>query len=467
MDNELKKEKYYSAVLLCISILFYLFFAIYDGVIICADSPSYIDMYMSREPFYCIFLGILRAIFNLFTGENTTHYLTAAVYIQSLLAALAAWSLADYLKKEFNLSRFGAGVVLFIPLATSLLCRFAAIRASMYSNSILTEGIACSLFLIYIRYLLEFYYKRSIKCLIVSGVLSFILISTRKQMYITLILLIIVALWTYFAEKKIKRGILTVLICGCCIIGGNIVFDNSYNLLVHGELGTHSNDNRFMATMVFYASERVYGDNIEDADARALFYQIYDICDAQGYLKHNAGQGWYNRVKHFGEHYDNIQIDTMWPAIEQYVRENYDGGEIYLEQKVDEITNQIITGLLPKTWLKVLGCFIDNFLEGLVTTVAQMRPILIVYSLAIYVFYLILLILQIKLEGMTKLSFFAICTMFSVVINVAVVSMVIFCQTRYTIYNMPIFYITLWILFIKDSSLLFQQRDVKNSQQTA
>lgn len=137
MDNTLvKKEKYYSTVLLCISILFYSFFALYDGVIICVDSPSYIDMYISREPFYCIFLAVLRAIFDLFVGENTTHYLTAAVYIQSLLAALAAWSLADYLKKEFNLSRFGAGVVLFIPIATSLLCRFAANRASMYSNSI-------------------------------------------------------------------------------------------------------------------------------------------------------------------------------------------------------------------------------------------------------------------------------------------------------------------------------------------
>lgn len=458
MDNTLKKEKYYSTVLLCISILFYSFFALYDGVIICVDSPSYIDMYISREPFYCIFLAVLRAIFDLFVGENTTHYLTAAVYIQSLLAALATWSLADYLKKEFNLSRFGAGVVLFIPIATSLLCRFAANRASMYSNSILTEGIACSLFLIYIRYLLEFYCKRSIKSLIVSGVLSFILISTRKQMYITLILLIMVVLWTCFTEKRFKKGVITVLICSCCIIGGNIVFDNGYNLLVHGELGTHSNDNRFMATMVFYTSERTYGENIKDEDARALFYIIYDKCDAQGYLKHSAGKGWYNRVQHFGDHYDNIQIDTMWPTVEQYVRENYNGGEVYLEQTVDKITNQIITGLLPKTWLKVMGCFIDNFLEGLVTTVAQMRPILIVYSLAVYIFYLILLMVQIKLGGMTKLSFFAICTMLSVVINVAVVSMVIFCQTRYTIYNMPLFYITLWILFINDGSLLHKKR---------
>ena len=446
------REKYHSFILLCISILFYLFFAFHDGVVIHVDSPSYIDMYISREPFYCVFLAILRAVFNLFMGENTTQYLTAVVYIQSLLAALAAWCLADYLQKEFKLHRFHTSVVLLIPLATSLLCRYAAKRSSMFSNSILTEGITCSLFLIYIRYLLEFYYKRSAKCLVISSVLSFVMIATRKQMYITLILLIIVTFWIYLTQKKLKRAIFTVFICTCFILIGNTIFDNGYNYLVRGELGTHSSDNRFMATMVIYTSERSYGENIKDEKARDLFYQIYDICDSKEYLKHSAGQGWYNRVNHFGDHYDHIQIDTMWPTIQNYVRENYEGGEIYLEQKVDEITNQIIVGLFPTVWTKVLGCFIDNFLSGLVTTVAKRHPILIIYSFVVYILYLIMLIAHIKREGMTKLAFLAIYTMLSIIINVAVVSMVIFCQTRYTIYNMPLFYITFWILFIKSIS---------------
>lgn len=444
------QDSFSSIVFLYISVMFYLFFAFYDGVVICADSPSYIDMYTSREPFYCVFLAALRAIFSLFVKESTTHYLMAAVCLQSLLAALAAWCMADYLKKEFNLSLFQTGAVLFIPLATSLLCRFAAQRASMYSNSILTEGITCSLFLIYVRYLLEFHYRKNVKCLMISSILSFVMISTRKQMYITLILLIIVMFWTYLTQRNIKKGIFTIFICTCCILLGNTIFDNGYNYLVRGELGTHSSDNRFMATVVIYASEQTYGENIEAENARDLFYQIYDICDAQNYLKHSAGQGWYNRVSHFGDHYDHIQIDTMWPAIQNYVRENYEGGEIYLEQKVDEITNQIIAGLLPTTWTKVFGCFIDNFLSGLVTTVAKSHPILIVYSFVVYILYLILLLAHIKHEGMTKLAFLAIFTMLSIVINVAVISVVIFCQTRYTIYNMPLFYISLWMLFIKN-----------------
>ena len=40
----------------------------------------------------------------------------------------------------------------------------------------------------------------------------------------------------------------------------------------------------------------------------------------------------------------------------------------------------------------------------------------------------------------------AVYTLLAVMINVAVVSATIFCQTRYMIYNMPLFYISLVLL---------------------
>lgn len=449
-------EKVYLALLFCASLLFYLFFAVYDGVVICADSPSYINMHISREPLYCIFLALLRTVFShadlavLFCTRNDMLSLTVAVYIQSVLAAFAAWCLAKYLYREFSLGRFETAVVMCIPLLTSLLCRFAAKRASMYSNSIMTEGIACSLFLIFTRYLLDFYYNRRKKSLILASVLSFLLIATRKQMYITLILLFCVACAVCIRQKKniLKDGICLV-VCVLFIVGGNLILDNGYNYIVRGEAGTHSSDNRFFATMCFYTAERESGERIEDKEARELFYQIYDACDAQGFLKHSAQKGWYNRVTHFGDHYDHIQINTMWPAIQQYVYANYEGNPVDLEEKVDEITNQIIRGVLPDVWVKVAGCFIDNCLSGFITTVSKRSPILIVYAVFVYALYLFLTVWQVVKDTTGKLSFLALYVLASIVVNVAVVSMVIFCQTRYAIYNMPLFYIALFLMFMK------------------
>lgn len=444
MNSILKKHtnEVYSIILLAVSLSFYLFFAYYDGYIICVDSPSYISMSITREPFYCAFLSILR---HLFVNPDDL-YLTVAVYIQSILAALAAWSLVNYLRKELNLSVFISLALLSMPLATSFLCRFAALRAAMYSNSILTESLACPLFLIFIRFLLEYYFKHNYKSLIIAAALSFIMISTRKQMTLTVLLLFFVCFCSAIKYRRIKREFITFILCATIILLCSVAFDNGYNYLVHGESSGHSSDNRFIATMTIYTAEREYGEYIPDETVRNLFYEIYDTCDENGYLKHSVDGGWYLRNNHFGDNYDHIQIDTLWPTIRNYVCENYSGNDIFIEEKIDELTHIMISSLLPHVWFQILSTFGDNMLAGFITTVARKSPLLVWYSVIVYIIYIILLSVNIKWEGMSFVSFFGILTLASIVFNVGIVSAVIFCQTRYTIYNMPLFYISLILL---------------------
>lgn len=444
MSHKLKKEACVSLGLLCSALVFYLFFAFYDGAVICVDSPSYINMDLSREPLYPAFLALLRLTFR----DGGDFYLTAAAFLQSILAAVAAWSLADFLRREFKLTALAGALVLAMPLATSLLCRFAAKRSSMYSNSILTEGIACSLFLIFVRYLLDYCFHQGRKSLLAACMISFLLIATRKQMYLSLILLLIVLVWIMLRTKRWRRGILSMALCAALILAGNAAFDCGYNYVVRGSAGEHSSDNRFLATMVFYTANKEDAEAIADPVVRSLFEQIYDICEENGYVKSAAGQGWYARVTHFGDHYDNIQIDTMWPMIKAYVYENYEGSSMELEERVDALTQEIIDALLPYVWTGIAASFLDNFLSGLVTTVAQRTPVLILYSILIYLAYLLLLFGNIKREGLSRLSVLGIFTLISIAGNVAIVSAVIFCQTRYTIYNMPLFYISGLLLLV-------------------
>ena len=270
-------------LIVSIPILFYLFFAFYDGVVICVDSPTYIDMSISREPLYPMILAITRAIFG-------TNYLFAVVVFQSVLAGIAASSIPLFLKRERKLDLPLVMILTFVPMATSILCRFVAQRASMYSNSILTEGIACSMFLIFIRFLLEYCYCQNAKALTISAVLCLLLISTRKQMYFTLMLLLIGIVYTSIRKHTVKKGCILILACFFIIILANKGFDNIYGYVVHGTMHGHSSDNRFLATVTFYASERENGENISDPEAQQLFYEIYDSCEEQGYLKHSAGK---------------------------------------------------------------------------------------------------------------------------------------------------------------------------------
>lgn len=444
MLNNLNKNKVFSLAILSVSLLFYLFFAFYDGALICVDSPSYINMHISREPFYPMFLAFLRALF----PNQGEFYLTVAAFLQSILAAVAAWSLTMFLRREMKLSYGISFLVLSVPLAVSFLCRFAAKRSSMYSNSILTEGIACSLFLLFFRFLLDYCYHQSAKSLITAAVISFVLSATRKQMYLTVILLAISIIAVNIIKKHYKRGILQLFLCSLCILAAVKALDYGYNYFRNGIFTTHSSDSRFVETMIFYVSEPEDAENIEDGEIRELFREIYAVCDENGYVKHDAGSGWYNRVSHFGDNYDCIQIDTMWPMLEDYVRSRYKVDGALLEKQVDIITNDTIRSVFPEVWQGMLETFFDNFLSGLVTTVAQQKPVLIAYSLLIYGLYILLLIINIRKEGLSRLSALGMATLLSVILNVAVVSCVIFCQTRYTIYNMPLFYISGLLLLL-------------------
>lgn len=366
--GKFNKNEYFSIFMLILSLIFYLFFACFDGEIICVDSPGYLEMNLTREPLYPMFLAFFRL---LFSGVLPNHYLFFVVIIQSILAAVAAWSMTAFL--------------------------------------------------------------------------SFLMISTRKQMVVSLIILVVSILYVFFAENNFRRGIAAVLLCSFGILLCSTCLDIGYNYVVRGKAVRHSGDTRFITTMAFYTAGRDDCQYIEDKDIQDLFLEIYDACDEGGYLKANAGEGWINRVSHFGDHYDRIQIDTMWPLITSYADEHCGGDDVDISRNTDIVMNTINASVIPHNAAKIAATFADNFLSGLVTTVAQIKSFLIGYTFLIYLLYM-LLFFHIYQNKNHRLCLLALLTLLSIFLNVGLVSMVIFCQTRYTIYNMALFYISLLLM---------------------
>lgn len=82
----------------------------------------------------------------------------------------------------------------------------------------------------------------------------------------------------------------------------------------------------------------------------------------------------------------------------------------------------------------------------MVTTVAQRKSLLLRYTFLVYLLYFFLLFYHLRQGKNDRLCLLALLTIFSVFCNVGLVSLVIFCQTRYTIYNMALFYISLLLM---------------------
>lgn len=468
------KKNLFSIVMLIITVFFYLFFAFYDGAVICVDSPGYIEMSFSREPFYPLLLAFFRFF-------NPSNYLFFIVIFQSLLMAFAGWILADYLKKSLNIHNLYGIVLYALPMATSLLCRFAAKRASMYTNSIMTEGICTSLYLLFIYFLLKYLWEKSKNHLFLSWFIAFIMISSRKQMLMVLPLLFFAIVYQNFKKKNLFKGILFATFLCIMILPSFKLFDCTYNYFIRGTFQGHSSSNRFVTTMVFYNAERSDADYITDESARQLFLDIYDTCDEAGYIGLHAGNGWFSEVEHFGDHYDHIQIDTMWPMILAHARNTIDSNNEYnslseaeliplYDNESDRLNSIIIESILPRQIPKLIKSLGNNFLAGLMTTIAQRKQILIPYVVIMFLLYLGLTLRLIWFKIKQKNSSlhlqniieknidFSILTCLGIFSNVFLVSAVIFCQTRYTIYNMPLFYMSGAILLYNNIRMLSNKK---------
>lgn len=305
--------------------------------------------------------------------------------------------------------------------------------------------------------------------------------SSRKQMLMVLPILFLAIIYVNYKKQNFWKSILTAGVICLMIFPAFKLFDCTYNYFLRGTFQGHSSSNRFVTTMVFYNAERSDAEYIKDSDTRQLFLDIYDICNEKGYIGSHAGDGWLEEVSHFGDHYDHIQIDTMWPMILQHARETidiqYQNSNISEEElntlydvETDRLNSIMITSVLPHQIPELVKSFSNNFLSGLVTTIAQRKPILIPYTLIMFLVYFILTIRLIwywyqnqKLSSETielskKSIIFAFTALLGIFSNVFLVSAVIFCQTRYTIYNMPLFYMAGAILLYHNFKLKLRQR---------
>lgn len=448
------KAKNYT--ILVISELFYLIFAFADGYNLYLDSQSYIKMHEMREPLYPSLIALFR---NLFGQNGDDGYLLFVVIFQAILIGYVVYNVTKYLSREFKLSDFGTFAVFLIFISVSLMNRFVAKRGAMYSNSIMSEGIAYPLYILFIRYCFEYIYTYRKRPLFVATIISFLLVSTRKQMYVTLVLIIISILYVMIKNKSYKETLLSLVISCLVVVGGAKLFDYVYIRSVFGVNATHTSDSRFITTMIFYTSDREDVKYIEDPVVKDLFLDVYDTCDEKGYLKSNMEDGtWYERISHFSRVYDNIQLRTMWAKMQEVATDKIGNSGIEMELLVDEYNSELISCLLPKLLPSILVTFVDSFIYGLLVTVSAEKQILMPVAAVIYLLYIVLLGYTLKKNGLNKYSVFGIFVLVAVLANIGLVSLVIFCQTRYTIYNMALFYVAGFLMLQNATKDLLENR---------
>ncbi len=446
-------------LLLAVCLLFYLLFPIFDGPVWCKDSLSYAGKDISREPLYPMFLALMKVLDG---AEISASGMMAAVIVQSLIAGFATWYAGYVVKKTKNESRVLQFATIGFQFAVSLLCRFAAIRSSVYIDCIMTEGVCLSLFVLFTVELYLCVITEKKRHIAAAMILSFLLFSLRKQMLITIIIMGAVFGWYYIIRsRKIRKFCALVLLMLLALLSGKLL-DRTYNYVVRGAWIEHCHNSMGFLCVLLYTSD-VENDQklFEDETLKKLYLDIMEQAEEEQILYDDAEPGWLPLAVHFADSYDAIGYGIINPVVEGYIGENFSYSEVEAALKYDEICGGMVSVLLRQEKGPLMQVWAYNIWRGFVNSIARATNLLSLYSLAAYLFvgamawYLIAQKKKLQnmmqqrpgvaeyensIEQIGRSLTFMFIVLIAIAVNSLTVGLTIFTQPRYMLYSMGLFY---------------------------
>lgn len=441
--NGIKNVNKWDIGLFILCMGFYLFFPFYDGPVWCKDSPSYASMGITREPLYPTFLWIFRKLF----GEEG--YLMPVVIAQSILAAYATWKLAVTIKK-YKGTRMLAVLSVCFQFGVTFLCRFVAIRGSSYIDSIMTEGLGLSLYVLFIVQLYKYIMEEKKRNLVGVAFMAVLLVNLRKQMMLSLCLMAVVFVLYYLIKQRKIKKLLLLLLLTVVLFGTCKLTDRVYNYCVRGAFIEHSGNSHGVLCTLIYTSKETDEELFEDETLKALYMEIMAQADEQQLRVIYAPEDWVDLSSHYADSYDAIGYGIINPVIQNYVAENYACSQVEGVLKFDEYCEKITGILIGQEKGDLIRVLSANIWKGFVNSIARVNSLLNIYAVGVYGLYLLLYIWAVRKKKNWTMPeetiSFAEIVLLGVMGNSLVVGVTIFCQPRYMIYNMGLFYSALSIL---------------------
>lgn len=485
--------------LFALALLIFLFVGSREPVLF-DDSGSYVKMERTEGvmPLYPTFLLINQWIFG---SEN---YLQIVIVEQALLAAVCIMLFVREIRNQFALQYLEGYLLFFL----SFLSFTTEMPQAMITQTILTEGLAFSLFYLLMILFLRAVWRKSYAILAGSFAMVYLLSLLRSQLQI--LFGVCGVLFLYLTWSKCKKGIKKWIgffggAAGCVVIGVSGIFltasslnqyhkvivDNmTVNLFImkvqepeyyqqfsvdeeggnreekeieqaiQEEIAQVFSENKMIAnsqyTSLLFSRGMYEADNedvrlFEDTMTRELYQVLYAAADEakQRYVYAQKGLWmWKDIVGGIG----SVGKTALTVGID-YFQENRP--EVYAGDDFNAIWNRSLQTIGLKLLREHFGRFLYHTLmmlpQAFICTVFfQIKPIYLLCHLVTLFLYLSALALMIwgyvDRKASDRCAEFMALVLGSNLIMIVVISMVFFGQQRYLVYNFGIFYMAYYVL---------------------
>ena len=404
------------------------------------DSYQYLHQFVSREPVYALLLKGIQILF----GEN---YGMPLSFFQNILAVVCTYWLYYRITEDFSfppILEIGIGAILASP---HILTPLASKTRMIITNSVLTEGVAFSLYYLWAGIMLSVLLNKRTKKqpmeMIISLLLSLMLSMIRGQMMICLIVWCMVCIYITIRNRQYKRIALILLGVLLCFVG-KTQLTKSYNLKESGIYVNTVSGNPMMLANALYLAEIEDGEGIKDPKLKTAYENmIIQVKEQKLSIEHGEGNI-IEKAKFHEYGHETINFDIIVPNLNGYIKEK-DGIDesqySLLLVKQDEYAKDIFKAILPH----ILPAYLQNYFVisslGLVRSVAVELAFLPLFACTMYILAIGLSVYLFwknsRSEGANFMFFILLC----IAGTVFGTSLMIQCISRYMLYNLPLFYI--------------------------
>ncbi len=449
--HTINKIALYTVIALSFLIMFLM-----GGYGVTRDSEAFLSLNIYREPLYSLLATGFKALFG---ADRFCFYLAMFQNALAMLSTIILVRKFDELVWKDELSIWLCGIICIVPyLMTPIFSRTHLV----ISNMVMQEALTMPLYYFFMSAVLGIIYDERARrrYILMSMIICLLLVLTRGQMNIIIIGHGILLFAVFMLKKDIKGIMMSAAVVVILFLMASLTV-KTYNLLTSGVFRSSTSGNSTFLSNVIYVSEHKDGDGIEDGDLKLLFDKLYKALDENELLYDYAGDSPIEKAEYYEKCHDTINFDYFEPI----KNEVYDNrmGTTYTDYLIyqDEIAGSLIKELLPNCLDRWTVNYLCACMLGFIRTVAINHKLLRIYTAIIYFVYAGAVCIGIKKYGLSNNLVFALFVLMMIVGFTCGTTLFIMCISRYVIYNLPFFYISLYMM-IKDIFLSKQDKIGQN-----
>lgn len=420
---------YYNRILLIFHfiVVFLIFcYAIFVPPILYPDTIGYIKGDIYRSLGYPYFINFFQFLFE-------KNFLFAIKISQFIIFIVSSNYFLIKIKRILNLKdlfTFTLYLILCIPV----------FYEQKIINSILTECLSYSLYLLVISNFLNGIIYNKNKSIIYSLLILTVLIQIRSQFLFIIPSYIIILIFLNYKSLSKKNFILFFLaIISIPFI--SIIVDYSYHSLSHNKNTTTPFTGIQIASLPFFISKKNDYQVFKSKNQQEYFKFIYSKLEKRKLLYSQISDLPFNQTDFYFAKYTEIANKTLSEDGDLYFKDKNFADKII---ENDKLSSSMVLPLIIKNLKLYTTIFIKNFLKGIGSSKIFLAYILIFFY-GFYNYY----------KYKTNFSIFIIFSISLVIFNIALVTFAEHVISRYTFYNN-------WVLLTIILFFTQNNKDLKN-----